>query len=500
MLWNSVVPKIQNNVTAFNEEGINPIIQALENRTNILKQQIVKEAVLEGVSFTDIGLTNCKKGQFIAYDNTLKTYVPANCVWDAYNSTPSESSYIIGVVISDIADDQGTILISGIIKDQSLISTIINNNAYIPGTYYLGSEGKVTSDVSSVSFPIRCGTLTSTGCFIVDIQTPDFRTHNHTKHELHANNWKKPSNDSLGADVIAYYELANDLTAATIFSTLSEGLSIVMNGSILIEDVDYRLTSKHILLLNPEFGSTELLGYIFATHPFMGNVADIKSINVADGNNIVTVSKVGNTAVIDTHFDKKEGLENNGIAVSSIDNDGVTYCNIINEIQATKGISVSSVKGVATLSLSDNQNTKLNMDIINSNGVIFTGTDVVMFKFPKDRTSSLVGNVKLPEFAKGMTARVFLWVQGSGSATPAGKVYVKQINFDYSAKEANIPNTSTGLNLSTIGATEDRIAYYWETSNGIEINGSGLLSITVEFTNPDVSVNCLHIGVSLSDK
>lgn len=497
--WTSV-PKVIDGVTPFNAASMNPIISALEDRTNFLKEQIVTEDIINGVGFTDLGMTGCVKGQFVAYDTVTNMYVPASCVWNIGTSLPSDTAYVVGLLISDVVNDQGTILTSGIVRNPAIVDLILNKEKHIPGSYYLKESGEVTSDHSKLVFPIRCGLLTSTGCFVIDIQTPDYRTHSHTQYLLKPTLWLNIENAPDTIDkpqgATRYYNVDSDNTLKTILKSINDTCYLVINNEVLLYTVDYEISNGYIWLKRSYADDVELHCALFATHPFMGNKDNIDSLIIADGNSTLKVSQKGTTAIIDTDFSVVgHQSTTQGKAVSSITSEGLITCDVVHDITGSGGITVSkTADGVYNVS-NTGESQKLELNILNSNGVVFTGADVLLFKFPKGRTSSIHGTVRIPQ-TTSTTARVFMWVQGTGTATPSGKVALKQIDLS-EGTSATIPDRPTELILPTISAAGVNSVYYWETEQSFTPISGGFLNINIEFENASTTINTCSIGVVL---
>lgn len=498
--WTNI-PKVIDGVTPFSAEALNPIITALENRTKFLKEQITTEDIINGVGFTDIGFTGCVKGQFVAYDTITNMYVPASCIWDMGTCLPADQAYVVGLLVSDVIDDQATVLTSGIIRNEVLVNLILNKEKHIPGNYYLKSDGNVTINNTDIAFPIRCGLLTSTGCFVLDIQTPDYRTHNHTHYLLTPSLWSKvenaPNNVTVPTGATRYYNTVNDKPLKTILNSINDSCSLVLNNKVLLSPADYEISDNYIWLKLKYADDVTLQGALFVTHPFMGSKDNIDALAVVEGNSVLKVTQKGNTALLDTEF-KVVGNQDisTGKALSSVTSEGLITCDVVNEITGSGGIVVTKTsEGVYNVSAGAGDSQKIELNILNSNGVVFTGSDVLLFKFPKGRTSSIHGTVRIPQTTSEI-AKVFMWVQGTGTATPSGTVDIKQLDLS-KEKSALIPDRPSTLTLAPLSAVDTNYVYYWETATSFTPIAGGFVNINIEFVNASATVNVCSIGVIL---
>jgi hypothetical protein len=500
MSWKNI-PLIKDGQSTFSESDINPIITGLVERTDILKEQIVNESVLNGVGFTDVGLDNCEKGQFVTYSKTTKSYMPARALWDSTASNIPPESCVIGLLISDVVDGQGTILMSGIIRNASLINLITDNINPVSGEYYLSSitAGKVTSDINTVAFPIHCGSLTSTGCFVLGIQVPDFRTHYHTCYTLLNTAWK-PVSESLidvPSNALYFYDPAADSTISTILKALIAGTALILNHQCLIEYRDYIIQDGYIWLLK-DFGPI-VDSALYATNPFVGVIPWVNDITVAENNNILRVNKLGTTAVIDTDFTKKQH-SNTGKAVANISNAGIVECNVLHEITAGSGITIENVEsGVKRISADSVSTQILEFNILNGNGIILGGNDISLLKFPADRKSSVNGIVKVPLNISESSAKLFMYIEGIGANTAAGSALVKVLSLSFDEDEVVKPTIPNILAFNSISALNTASVYKWVAASDILVKGGDQLNITITFDNPSDTISVCSVGLYIKN-
>ena len=447
------------------------------------------DGILNGTSFTDIGVSSaCRKGTFVYYNDVTGNYEPAYQQLSTKrdnlsNLTPASSMYVVGVIISPVVDGKATILTSGLIRNKDILAAIFGANTNIPGNYYLDTDGKLTKDVSKLSFPLYCGTLTDTSCFILNIQTPDFRTHNHTMYMLNPNMWV----DNVYSDANLTY----------ILNTFSEGICIVADGKVLIENIDYSIENNSIKYNGYVIPSVCI---VYANNPFMGSVGWITGVNTAPGNSIINIAKVNNKAIIDTQFTVTQE-QGNGIAVSSISNQGVHTATVVNDIIPGSGITVVNNNGTCTIGLSTTYKTILDFNILNANGVVFGGTDFTLIKFPANTDSSVQGSVRIPfGIPDNSKANIVLWVSGEGSDNN-GYAKVRKLSISNVEEGADVAVTSDTVDIALSGVPGNSAssnAYKIISDTPITVNGGDFLSITIEYSSLSNTLSAYSLSVELS--
>lgn len=498
MSWPVNIPKIVDGVSVFCAQDMNVIIQALEDRTTFLKQQIVNDSIIDGIGFSDIGLEDCTKGQFVAYNKTTQKYIPASPVWDNNNALPTDESYVLGVLISDVVDGQGLILVSGILRGKEIITAIMGNESHVPGNYYLNTNGSITQNLDNIAFPIHCGVLTATNCFVLGIQIPDFRTHSHTRYELNSMAWKpvKDAHITIPANATYFYDSTIDTTIYTVLRAFVSGTALVINNKCLLEYKDYIIQDGYIWLLK-DFG-TSIEGALYATNPFMGVVPWLNSMTVADGNNILKVQQVGTTAILNTSFNTIGTINNTGKAIAAISNNGITECTVVNDIEAGAGIeTVKNDNGIIKINATSNLPKVLDFNIINGNGIVIGGNDIIMVKFPANRASSINGTVRIPSNVTGAQAQLFMYVEGIGSSTSPGTALVKAINIPIDQDEVVKPTTPIELSFNALSTPKTTSVYKWLTKESFDVTAGDQLNVTISFNNPANTVSVCSIGVYL---
>lgn len=485
--WPIEIPMIKDGETTFSEQDINPIIAALERRTTLLKQNIINESILNGVGFSDIGLTGCSIGQFVAYDSTQQKYVPAKAVWNSDNAHPPESACVIGLLISDVDNDSGTILVSGIIRNADLVNKIVGN-VHSPGNYYLKDNGNVTRNTADIKFPVYCGNLTATGCFVLGIQVPDFRTHTHTCYTLNKNNWSVDG-ESL------YYNSETDLSIKTILHTHLSSLVLVVNNKVLFKDIDYAIRGDNIWLL--KYDEDEIAKYgtnpnaaLYATNPFMGVVKWLTSMTTAEGNELLKVSQSGSTAILDLQLPIINNNVRTGKAVTAITNKGIAVGDVVHAITAGPGITITSTEaGSYDISVTSYLQRCIELNVLNGNGIVYGGNTSCLFKFPAGKRSSVIGTVRAPSGYGPLNAKLFMYVDSLGSTPPNATGTVNVL-----AADDNGDVSVVEYNPHFINPTGSTAIINWTTAE-FTVNSDDLLNITVSVDNPSNTVSVRAIGV-----
>ena len=445
----------------------------------------------------------CTKGQFVAYSNKLQKYVPANAIWSDNNAIPADEACVVGLLISDIVDvdsrgtkGQGTVLVSGIVRNKEMITAIMGSEKHIPGNYYLKGNGRITCTTSEITFPIHCGTLTPSGCFVLGIQVPDFRTHTHTKYDLRSDAWRvassAPSTVTPPSGATRYYNNEADSSIKNILRAYVSGISLVIDNKVLKEYVDYEISEGYIWL-KKNFGSAPVAS-LYATNPFMGLIPWLTGMTVAEGNNITKISQSGSTAILDVNFPVTRDDYNTGKSVMRITNKGVETGDVVHAIKAGPGIAVSEdSKGYVTVSSTLSTLTKyIELNILNGNGIVYGGDSNCIFKFPAGRPSSIIGTVRAPGGYGQLNARVFL--------------YVDELGGDAASAYCNISTMTPGDSGIILGHHEVGFndpegtgTVRTRTTSEFTVYDNTLINITVGFNSPPSTVNVRAMGIMLEN-
>lgn len=505
MSW-PTIPRIKDGVTTFSEKDVNSIIDALETRTTLLKQSILSEEIINGVGFTDISMDDCIKGQFVAYDTLTCRYVPAEALVTGGSSIdqqlPSDKAYVIGLLISDVYEGQGTVLTSGIIHNTELIDKLLGGAAHVPGSYYLTSNGAITADRTSVVYPIYCGTLTASDCFVIDIAKPDFRTHNHTQYNLNPELWEKIS-DSADFNNASYrYDGTKDPNILSLFNTVKSGLCLIVNNKVMMED-DFEIADNKVYLKHDIGDVSAINAMFYVSHPFGGVQPWITSMNVNNSNHLIKIDQIGTTAVLDIEFPVDRESRGKGTAISDISRAGIVTSPVVNSIKAGPGITViqeSANAGDYTVATTESLSNLVHLNVLNANGVIFGGDDVVVMKFPANRSSSLIGQLLVPMHVTGTTkARICIYAEGTGSVSPMGTINIKNMLLQSTGVDGlDKPTTPISLTLAS-ESTPNTSKLYKIQSPEFSVDPGALLNVTVSFSAASTALNACFIGLQLSN-
>jgi hypothetical protein len=483
MSWPIEIPMLKDGETILSAQDINPVIEALALRTTLLKENIINESVINGVGFSDIGLKGCLEGQFVAYDSKKQKYIPAEAVWNSDNALPNEAACVIGLLISKVVDtdDRGTILVSGIIRNIELVNKIVGGN-HIPGNYYLKDNGNVTRIVDDIKFPIYCGNLTATGCFVLGIQVPDFRTHTHTCYTLNNNNWKSSAGTKM------YYDSEADPSIKNILRTYLASLTLVVNNAVLFEHIDYEIKDGYIWLLK-DYGPRPN-AVLYATNPFMGVVKWLTAMTTAEGNELLKISQSGSTAILDIQLPTTSDDARPGKAVTNITNKGVEFGDVVHAITAGPGITLTS-KGTGSYDIAATSYLQrcIELNVLNGNGIVYGGSASCLFKFPAGKESSVIGTVRAPSGYGKLKAKLFMYADSLGSASPTAEGIVNVLT---AYEDGSVAVVDAGK--YNFGKPAGRSGVINCTTGEFTVNSDDLLNITV-LANPSNTISVRAIGV-----
>lgn len=495
--WPDTIPLVEDGVTSFSEEGVNPIIQALATRTTLLKELISIDGVLSGVTVTDIGFSDsCEKGMLVAFDTVTNTYIPASVAWkdDLYSNTlPSDSSYVIGVLISLVytaVSKQGTILLSGVIKDTSIIDLLFSDLDKVPGKYFLAYEGKMQKTEEEITLPVYCGTLTATGSFILRPQVPDFRTHSHTKYILEGA-WTEVGS--------GFVYTSKDATFNYILEN-SSGIALIYNGYNLTENLNFEVLEGVLTVYStPKITSPEEV-IVYTTQPYMGVVAGINALTTTSDSSLIKVTQVGQTAVIDLNI-VEESSEGDGYCVSSISKSKVYKAPVIHSITPGAGLSIKETSsGKLTIDVTSRTKDFIPLNIANVNNVLVaedTTNSRIYYKFPGGISASLLGSLVLPAKDTTTTGRISIWADSSVSNLTCNYSIQPPPTLDTNSIVSSHVDTLT----SSTSSSSSNGLKLTQSSNLITISeGCSILNIKLTSTSSDNMILVYAIGFQLEDE
>lgn len=468
------IPAIVDGSTPLNNAGLQPIIDALETRTETLQAAMMTHYD-EGTVISDSGLQNCAKGQLVAFDATTNSYIPAQPDWttdSAGKIVPDTAAYIAGIVytapdISGVAQ----LLLSGVVDGSEL-------GLATPGEYYLDVDGTLSQGVPIGKLPVYCGYLTARGVFVFRPASPVYDGHRHTQYQLTGGEW----GETTGGYV---YDDANDPTCQTILSSLPvTSILVVSDGSFIGNPT---LTSNGQLKIASDTQPTDVT--LFGVNPLATVNPEVTAVAPALGNNVVKATRTYGTVYLDTEYPVSDSNSLNGRCITSISRTGITTGPVVQQIVQGPGIEVVNNDGVYTLSAGWFSR-YLDMQTINANNVLVgsTATDALI-TFPAGITSTLIGVVRVPASENPWTIHVFAWMLDAGG-TLTGNILIQPPPTGGAAV-----STTSEISISGSGSAGAIIEAL--STNTYSAPGDSLVTITLTAT-PGTAIRLRAAGIKLS--
>lgn len=511
----STVPRVQNGVTRWSAEDLNPIINALDSNINQVASAMDTMAGDAGYIFTDTGFSaDCKKGMLIAYDTETARYIPAAAAWSADRAAnggliAADSAYVVGMLMTDIDDNRnGVIMAAGWTTNQEIIGLAVPEG--VPGRYYLSVDGKATllSSGASSILPVYCFYYTATGKLILNPQRPDVSNHAHTSYSLNPSLWGAVgSSDATDLPSTAkyVYNTAADANLSTLLNTYQSGQSLVYNGQEVAKD-QWGITPTGYIYMNVvgENGAPSVLHTIT---PFFGVEPIVRAIGIADGNRTLSATELAGTVMLDCSFPQNGEVGNSAVAVVGIDNTGIRVGSVVSALEAGPGIELAqmqdaegnSIPGGVTVKSQAVSGTMLDMLIVNANGVgLGGGPNQASIIFPAGQTTSVMFAFRVPMHTMSNLRGVFdAWLYGNGSAISAFSAQYTIINAPEQGGSIAISNNPVSLSLTQPGSTDTAHIYSMPSATFGPLNSNAMVYLKLTATNPTTSIAVAAAGIRL---
>lgn len=535
--WSNIIPRIIDGVTRFGASGLNPILDALENRTLYLKTHLERlENSNCGLVYTDRGFSPevvaKGKGTILAWDAKKSQYIPASAKFDTNiredgSVAPADSSYVIGILITDVVDGYGTILAHGWSSDLELISIVTGGKSSVEdptglnGAYYLYDDGEARKgEAADFDLPVYCFTYTGTGKLIVNPRVPEFTGHSHSKF-IFTNNWEKvglvdlPTSvaDAIGdsGEVFCKYSVDLDDTGSLKRMLLEcvSSKAMLTNDGVAVNSTDWAFTKDAVYVAFDTTVSSEIVLYTIA--PLIGVEPLVRTLSVVGDSKIIQTNR--DSGYVSLMFnDNTTALDSyTGSAIGAISNgDGIQTTPVVHTLGAGIGIHIThavdaqgrDVPGVFVIHSTDRSCNQIDMNVCNLDGVLF-GTDIdkVSYKFSAGMTSSLYGVFRVPRHDSNTqyTGKINVIVKGNGGTVSDGTVAVTTIPMPSSD---NPVTAYTNAEYTLTGLTSSALEKYYLLTVPLATGScpsDALLNCKLTFESPDAPVTVVGISLQLLD-
>lgn len=498
--WPINIPNIEDGITTFSANDMNPIIESLATRTEWLKDKINNISGSFGFTYTDEGFdASCKKGMLIAQDPTTKKYYPASASWsDVVRSDgsvlPSWSANVVGVLLTDVitsnADNKafGSIQMFGCISEKELIDILAPER--VVGPYYLDHNGVATTGVDNKNLAVWCYSYLGSGKILIAPRTPEYGGHSHNYMSINTN-WKPiaqfvgsfPSTAKVATDTSENPALNNMLKSNP------NHICLIKNGQEVMKS-DWGIEGEIIYINFVNLDSDEFS--IHAITPLTADEPIVRSIQLSKNNNLLNIDNVGGNVFLGLNI---EGLEENnysGNAITELSTNGLKLGPVIQGIRAGAGIDVISysdrgvnVPGVVEISSTQYKNTLTDMSLCNLNQVLVgTSFNGVGYVFPGGTTSSLIGTIRIPHFvAEEQEGEIVFLFQGNRAAISGLSAQVLIQPMPEVGRSVGIPTSVTYTVPSISGAAVSECycqAIQLGGENGQRLYSDGLIVCKLE--------------------
>ena len=510
--WTNDVPRVADGYTTFSATGLNPIVDALTERTDYLKDRVdnLSGARNCGLIYTDTGFDASVPGKGTVLAFVDGKYVPAKAVWSSVvrsdgSVAPASEAYIVGVLISEIVNGYGTIMSCGWTSDPVIITSILGSTPST-GQYFLGEDGGVVLGTdSNTQIPIYCltycGTADPVGKLIFNPALPEYSGHSHGVADLPWSGWSIVGNTSS-------YFIGNTGAAAALLGSTLTNYTLVSGGDIV--DPSLVHITGNTITVDYEVQSTDKIR-LYSINPMQGRDPLIHTVTVDENSGLLSAENINGNVVLGLDANPASTSLYSGSAVVSFD--GNTYATgpVVQGLLAGPGITLRSSypdgtplrPGVIYVGNANVDQSQIDINVTNLDGVLF-GTDPsrVTYKFPAGVTSSMYGTVRIPSFDAGMELIPILnlLIEGNGSSIPSLGVEATLIPMPEfgGGTSRTAPSTVSSLITEAIGSSTEN--YYYKSSctlSGISASPDALLTVKITGSTMSSSVEVVGISIQL---
>lgn len=478
----------------------------------------------QGSMFTDVGFSaDCTKGTIVAYDDALGIYVPAEARWSKNyrqdgSVIPATSSYVVGVLISEVVNNSGTVLCNGWTRDEELITLLTGG---VSGEYYLDAQGVAKPGrVKTTSIPVYCFSYRKSanagdiGLLVFNPQPPEYAGHSHGKYALPGDMWNVSSTEStiiITNASVAFDALRRGNPASVCL--VKNGVSISSDlWSISTTDTEAIITAKFTVLSTDEI-------VIHTITPFTAEEPIVRSVNVAKSCNILSAeSNSGNVRIALNEAAITRGLYT-GSGVVGIDNNNIKCGPVVQQLHAGAGIRLSqyindnnqTVPGSFIVSSEEQDLQERDMMLCNLNGVVLgSTTNATSYVFPKGLNSSMHGTIRAPFIPKALDpvtgeyvdrpvdARINLLVRGTTASADSLSLTVNRIRKPADGDTVGtVANSPTAYKLNgTVGDEQSRVYLLSAAINNV--SSCDYLVCTVAASDPSAAIEIVSVSLSLA--
>lgn len=499
-IWPTNVPAIKDGVTTFSESGLNPIISALRDRTDYLKNQNNVVAMKNGYTITDIGFSSdCKKGTIVCYDPADGKYKPAKAIWDTTVDNnglrPSVYAYVKGIIVSDIAaDSSATIMCEGWVSDPTVVTGLgINKQA---GNYYLTASGTLSTAPATDAPVVFCCTYTTSGKLYISPKEPNVYGHTHNSITLKGSDFSNVTPDmGLPEDAKAVYKVDTNSALHSLLKAAGDSTLIIGNGTLLSKQI-WEYDASLGCLYTRFLVDADDVYTIYGVTPITGNLGIVRGVDIEANNNILTAASYNNNIILNTKFPVVAYDNMSAQCVTGITNLGVSMGPVVQELRAGAGISIypNAAAGSYTLASSATVDTILDMQLVNYDGVFLGGDATGVYTiFPASITASVTGTVRIPAHSiGGLKMLPVLFVKGTGGTITPFSVSLTVQSMPADSTGSPVANTFV-YETSTISATQTDRLYRLELKDADTTNISAVANALVIMKISATAVNAVNM-------
>lgn len=474
----------------------------------------------QGSMFTDVGFSSaCKKGTIVSFDESLGIYIPAAAKWSKNyrldgSVIPETSSYVLGVIVSDVVDTKATVLTSGWSKDEELIHLLTGG---LSGEYYLDTDGKAKAGRSNVTtLPVYCfcyrksADAGDVGVLVFNPQPPEYAGHSHGRYALQ-NTWEVTSTGAI-------MNLSSNIA---VFDALTKGnpdcFSLVKNGSELSSDMWKLSVQSNEATIELNFSPLDTDEFVLHTiTPFTAEEPIVRSVDIPKSCKVLKADRDSGNVKLSLNEDAITSGRYTGHGVVTFKNSEICTGPIVQQIHAGPGIALSTyedidgveVPGSFVVSVEELDKQEHDLMLCNLDGAVLgSSANANSYVFPKGLTSKIHGSIRAPYIPKALSmvtgeytdrlvqGRINILVKGTTASSGSLSLTVNKIRKPQDDEGVISSNSSAYPLNGLLGNDESRV--YLLTAD-IMVNSCDFLSCTIQANKPTAAIELISVSLSLA--
>jgi hypothetical protein len=491
-MWNDSVPLIVDGTTG-NQTTFNTPLQALIDRTDYLKQRLDELSNLSNtIQANVVTASDVVVGDLVWYNPTYSRLEKALAVWDTSYDTNGElkvspRASVAGLVISKSADTIGDLLLEGEYEDEAVVTALLGANP-LQGRYWLSNvnAGKAIPTTPPLKVPVL--TYEGSNRLVLNLTAVPTPNHIHKSLDLEKG-WLLITDPAFtGMDIpgtaVRGYDIASDPDLTELFATYHGEIAVINDGTLLNTD-SVVVNGSNIWWMRVDVPQGWFKAYAYL--PYLNGEPVLRSASSDTPAELTISAANGHLKANAVPWTTATAQVTTPSAITDITGKVITRTPVITSVTSGIGANVSiTSQGKAVVSLDTSMESLIDAQLVDLNNALqFTDDPYILFNFPANRVSSILGKVNVPKMNTGNTYSMSVWAMVKGMT---GGTVPTPVTFpSLTVSMIFVPNPGTGTtdlgtlvpvvtSLPDIASVQGNV-YFRETPSGL-----GRITVTSEGT------------------